>query len=67
MLLSVADVAAIFGRSHRALRRWVACGHLLPVRVGGAVFFRAGDVAELISGRLRDAVQRRMRPAEEAV
>ena len=67
VLLSVAGVAALFDRSERTIRRWAACGHLLPVRIGGAAFFRAGDVAELISGRLRETVQRRMRGTEEAV
>jgi len=32
--------------------RWVERGYLVPVRIGGAVFFRVEDVRRLISDRL---------------
>jgi len=51
-LLSTAEIAERFGRSPRTMRRWVERGYLVPVRVGGAVFFRVEDVRELIVERL---------------
>lgn len=47
-LLATAQVAEVFNRSKRTLRDWVRAGHLRPVRVGRAVFFRADDVRALI-------------------
>ncbi len=47
-LLSAAQVARIFGRSERTIRNWVRAGHLRPVRVGRAVFFRADDIHALL-------------------
>jgi Helix-turn-helix domain len=55
-LLSIGDVAALFNRSARTLRRWIRAGHLVPVRVGGALFFDPGDIRRLIAGRLCAAV-----------
>ena len=51
-LLSTADVTAVFKRSDRTIRNWVRQGHLQPVRVGGAVFFREGDIRALLTGHL---------------
>ena len=47
-LLSSKQVGAVFGRSDRTVRNWVRTGHLRPVRVGRAVFFRAEDIAALL-------------------
>jgi len=46
-LLSSAAVAALFGRTPRTIRNWVRAGHLHPIKVGGAVFFRRADVERL--------------------
>jgi hypothetical protein len=51
-LLSIGDVAQVFDRSARTLRRWIRLGHLVPVRVGGALFFDPDDIRRLIAGRL---------------
>jgi DNA-binding transcriptional MerR regulator len=45
-------VAQVFDRSARTLRRWIRLGHLVPVRVGGALFFDPDDIRRLIAGRL---------------
>ena len=50
-LLSTAQVARIFGRSERTIRNWIRAGHLRPVRVGRAVFFRADDIHALLDAR----------------
>jgi hypothetical protein len=57
-LLSSADVAAVFGRNERTLRRWAVRGHLVrvQVRVGRSVFYRAADITRLICGELQDAI-----------
>jgi Helix-turn-helix domain len=55
-LLSIGDVAALFDRSARTLRRWIRLGHLVPVRVGGELFFDPDDIRRLIAGRLCAAV-----------
>jgi excisionase family DNA binding protein len=57
-LLSTAEVAARFGRTDRTIRRWISVGHLVPVRVGGAVFFHAEDINRLLSTRMSDAILR---------
>ena len=54
-LLSGAEVEAIFRRDARTIRRWVRAGHLRPVTVGRAVFFRRDDVQRLIAQRMTDA------------
>ncbi len=48
VLLSAAQVARIFGRSERTIRNWIRAGHLHPVRIGRAVFFRADDIHALL-------------------
>ena len=55
-LLSSDDVEDLFNRSARTLRRWIRAGHLMPVRVGGALFFDPEDIRRLIAGRLCAAV-----------
>lgn len=55
-MLSTAEIAAAFGRSPRSMRRWVERGHLVPVRIGGAVFFRVEDVRRLISDRMVETI-----------
>ncbi|WP_338929180.1 helix-turn-helix domain-containing protein (plasmid) [Roseomonas mucosa] len=55
-LLTAAEVAAVFRRSERALRDWVRRGHLVPVRIGRAVFFREEEVRALLGGRLRQSL-----------
>jgi hypothetical protein len=56
-LLSSAQVEQIFGRSARTLRRWEQRGHLTPVRVGNAKFYRADDIRRLVSDQLMDAMR----------
>ena len=51
-LLSAAEVGAIFNRDPRTIRRWVRLGHLQPMRVGRALFFRADAVRDLVHGRI---------------
>jgi hypothetical protein len=63
-LLSGVNVEQIFGRSARTLRRWEQRGHLTPVRVGCAKFFRSADIRRLVSGRLEDAMGKRAGPAK---
>ncbi len=46
-LLSIAEVARIFGRSERTICRWCAAGYLVPIRIGRSVFFRADDIRRL--------------------
>jgi hypothetical protein len=55
-LLSSTDVAQIFARSARTLHRWERRGHLTPVRVGHAKFYRADDVRRLVCGQLEAAM-----------
>ncbi len=55
-LLTTAEVAAIFRRTDRTIRRWAAMGRLLPVRIGGSVYFRAEDINALISRQISDAI-----------
>lgn len=55
-MLSTAEIAAAFGRSPRSMRRWVERGYLVPVRIGGAVFFRVEDVRRLISDRMVETI-----------
>jgi hypothetical protein len=57
-LLSSAEVEQIFDRSARTLRRWEQQGHLTPVRVGGAKFYRPDDIRRLVSGQLTKAMTR---------
>jgi MerR HTH family regulatory protein len=55
-LLSSTDVEQIFARSARTLHRWERRGHLTPVRVGRAKFYRAADIRRLVSGQLEAAM-----------
>jgi MerR HTH family regulatory protein len=55
-LLSSTDVEQIFARSARTLHRWERRGHLTPVRVGHAKFYRAEDIRRLVSGQLEAAM-----------
>lgn len=55
-LLTAAEVAAVFRRSERALRDWVRRGHLVPVRIGRAVFFREEEVRALLNGQMRQGL-----------
>ena len=55
-LLSISEVCAIFRRSERTLRAWVARGLLKRVEIGGAVFFRQDDIRALTESRVRGAV-----------
>jgi hypothetical protein len=55
-LLSSAEVGDLFNRSERTLRRWIRLGHLVPVRIGGALFFDPHTIRRLIAGRLCEAV-----------
>ncbi len=51
-LLSNKDVQACFGKSDRTLRRWARQGLLLPLRIGGSIFYRQEDIASLIESQL---------------
>ncbi len=55
-LLKIADVAAIFGRDPRTVRRWIARGLLVPVCMGRSRFIRANDVRDIISGEITDRI-----------
>jgi MerR HTH family regulatory protein len=55
-LLSSTDVEQIFARSARTLHRWEQRGHLTPIRVGHAKFYRAEDIRRLVSGQLEAAM-----------
>ena len=56
-LLSGTDVEQIFARSARTLHRWEQRGHLTPVRVGHAKFYRAADIRRLVAGQLAAAME----------
>ena len=49
-LYSVEEVCTIFSRKPRTIRAWCRSGHLNPVRVGKAVFFRAEDIDAILNG-----------------
>lgn len=51
-LLSGPDVQRCFGRTERTLRRWARQGLLLPLRIGGSVFYRHEDITSLIENQL---------------
>ena len=55
-LLSSAEVGDLFNHSERTLRRWIRLGHLVPVRIGGALFFDPHTIRRLIAGQLCEAV-----------
>jgi hypothetical protein len=58
-LLSCAEVGKLFNRTTRTLRHWIRLGHLVPVRIGGALFFHPEDIRRLIAGRLCTAILER--------
>lgn len=66
-LLSTAEIAAAFGRSPRTIRRWVERRHLVPVRIGGAVFFRVEELRRLISDRMVAAILTHKSPPTDPV
>ena len=66
-LLSTAEIAAAFGRSPRTIRRWVERRHLVPVRIGGAVFFRVEELRRLISDRMVAAILAHKSPPTDPV
>lgn len=49
-LMSVSEVADLFGRTDRTIRNWVRTGILHPRRVGRSVFFLESDVMKLLDG-----------------
>ncbi len=51
-MLSATEILTIFNRSARTLARWVAAGHLTPVRIGHARFFPADDIRRLVDRKL---------------
>jgi excisionase family DNA binding protein len=48
--LSFAQVAAMFGRSPRTVRWWVASGRLPHIKIGGAKFIPRAAIDRLIGG-----------------
>jgi len=50
-LLKPAQVRAVFAISERTLRRWLAQGYLVPIRVGRAVFFHPDDIQRMVRDR----------------
>ncbi len=65
-MLSIAEVARIFGRSGRSISRWCAAGHLVPVRIRRAVFFRSDDLRQLLAAGITKAVVPRAAPARHS-
>jgi hypothetical protein len=61
-LLSSRQVATIFGRDPRTLRRWVRNGRLTAIKVGGALFFLASEIRGLIDGQLAKSIARKTVP-----
>ena len=55
-VISIADVAVIFGCSQRTIHRWIGRGTLDPVRIGRSIFIRVEDVQVLISGHMTDRI-----------
>jgi excisionase family DNA binding protein len=50
MFMSIAEVAALFGRAPRTVRWWLAEGRLPVVRVGRAKFIPRAAVERLVGG-----------------
>ena len=48
-LIAVSDVASVFGRSERTIRRWIANGSLPALTIGRSLFIRSDDVRSLIA------------------
>ena len=61
-MLSAQELAAKFGRSTRTMRRWAQCGGLVPIRIGGGMFYPAEDVRVLISDRMAALILQRKLP-----
>jgi excisionase family DNA binding protein len=51
-LMTPAQVADTFGRSSATIHRWLARGHLSPIRVGRSVFIAQEEVRALIRQQL---------------
>jgi hypothetical protein len=47
-LLTARRVAELHGRTCRTLRNWERRGWLLPVRIGGGIYYRQSDIEALI-------------------
>ena len=58
-MLSVADVAEIFGRASRTVRSWTARGIFQPIKVGNSVFIPQEQVDALLSGSMRSQIPRK--------
>ncbi len=61
-LVSTVEIAAAFGRSPRTIRRWVERRYLVPVRIGGAVFFREEELRQLILDRMVAVILKQKSP-----
>ncbi len=61
-MFSTGALAAKFGRSPRTIRRWAERGYLMPIHIGGAVFFRAEDVLQLLNDQLVMSILERKPP-----
>lgn len=48
-MLSIAEVADMFGRSARTIRSWIQKGLLQPVKVGNAVFVPQTQIDALLA------------------
>jgi helix-turn-helix protein len=48
-MLSIADLAEMFGRAPRTIRSWIARGIFAPIKVGNAVFIPQTQVDALLS------------------
>ena len=48
-MLSVAEVAEIFGRAPRTIRSWIARGLFQPVKVGHAVFIPETQIGTMLT------------------
>ena len=59
-MLSVVDVAEIFGRAPRTVRSWIARDIFQPIKVGNAVFIPQEQVDALLGG------SKRSRPSKKA-
>ena len=47
-MLSVAEVADMFGRAPRTIRSWIRRGIFQPIKVGNSVFIPQGQVDALL-------------------
>ena len=66
-LITVLDVASVFGRSERTVRRWIAKGSLPALTVGRSLFVRSEDVRGLITeGMSRQASKVRILSKKDA-